>query len=71
MIRAFARASVVLDEPRYLEAAKRAADFVLEEMRTDEGLLRRWREDGGRDEALLEALKGTVKGIALGIQNTG
>jgi phosphoenolpyruvate carboxylase len=34
-------------------------------------LLRRWR-DGGREEGdLLEALKATVKGVALGIQNTG
>ena len=34
-------------------------------------LLRRWRAGGSEDEALLEALKATVKGIALGIQNTG
>ena len=34
-------------------------------------LLRRWRDSGRDDEVLLEALKATVKGIALGIQNTG
>ncbi len=34
-------------------------------------LLRRWREGGREDDQLLEALKSTVKGIALGIQNTG
>ncbi|MBT8059552.1 MAG: phosphoenolpyruvate carboxylase, partial [Gammaproteobacteria bacterium] len=34
-------------------------------------LLRRWREGGREDDQLLEALKATVKGIALGIQNTG
>ena len=34
-------------------------------------LLRRWREGGGEDDDLLDALKATVKGIALGIQNTG
>jgi len=34
-------------------------------------LLRRWRESSREDEELLEALKATVKGIALGIQNTG
>jgi phosphoenolpyruvate carboxylase len=34
-------------------------------------LLRRWRDSGREDEELLEALKATVKGIALGIQNTG
>jgi phosphoenolpyruvate carboxylase len=34
-------------------------------------LLRRWREGNRVDDDLLEALKATVKGIALGIQNTG
>jgi phosphoenolpyruvate carboxylase len=34
-------------------------------------LLQRWREQGRGDDQLLEALKATVKGIALGIQNTG
>jgi phosphoenolpyruvate carboxylase len=34
-------------------------------------LLRRWRAGGREDDELLEALKATVKGIALGIQNTG
>jgi len=33
--------------------------------------LRRWREGNREDDELLEALKATVKGIALGIQNTG
>jgi phosphoenolpyruvate carboxylase len=34
-------------------------------------LLRRWRSGGREEGDLLEALKATVKGIALGIQNTG
>jgi phosphoenolpyruvate carboxylase len=34
-------------------------------------LLRRWREGGCEDNELLDNLKSTVKGIALGIQNTG
>lgn len=34
-------------------------------------LLRRWREGGREDDALLEALFSTVNGIAAGIQNTG
>ncbi len=34
-------------------------------------LLRRWREGGRSDEALLRALVSTVNGIAAGIQNTG
>ena len=34
-------------------------------------LLQRWRAGGREDDELLDALKETVKGIALGIQNTG
>jgi len=34
-------------------------------------LLRRWREDGRRDDALLQALIVSVNGIAYGMQNTG
>jgi phosphoenolpyruvate carboxylase len=34
-------------------------------------MLRRWREGGRNDDDLLEVLKASVKGIALGIQNTG
>ncbi len=34
-------------------------------------LLRRWRQGGREDDELLGALKATVNGIALGIQNTG
>jgi phosphoenolpyruvate carboxylase len=34
-------------------------------------MLERWRGGGRENEDLLEALKATVKGIALGIQNTG
>jgi len=34
-------------------------------------MLERWRSGGRENDDLLEALKATVKGIALGIQNTG
>jgi phosphoenolpyruvate carboxylase len=34
-------------------------------------MLKKWRDEGREDGELLEALKATVKGIALGIQNTG
>jgi phosphoenolpyruvate carboxylase len=34
-------------------------------------MLKRWRVGGRESDDLLEALKATVKGIALGIQNTG
>jgi len=34
-------------------------------------MLKKWRDGGRENDELLEALKATVKGIALGIQNTG
>jgi uncharacterized protein YyaL (SSP411 family) len=43
MISAFARAARVLERPEYREAAVRAADFILQRMRTPDGrLLRTW-----------------------------
>ncbi len=46
MISAFAKAAQALDEPRYEDAARRAADFVLTKMYDREGgtLLRRYRD---------------------------
>lgn len=45
MIAALAKASQVLDKPRYAEAAARAADFVLKNLRNPDGrLLHRYRD---------------------------
>ena len=44
MISAFAWAGVVLEEPRYMEAARRARDFIVSRMLSDEILHRRFRE---------------------------
>ena len=46
MISAFAKGAQVLDEPRYLEAAQRAATFILTRMYNAESgvLLRRYRD---------------------------
>jgi uncharacterized protein YyaL (SSP411 family) len=45
MIAALARAAQVLEKPEYLEAAQRAADFILGKMRNTEGrLYHRYRE---------------------------
>jgi len=47
MIAAFARAAAVLDEPRYAQAAARAADFLLTHLRRPDGrLLHCWRPAG-------------------------
>ncbi len=48
MIAALSRAAQALQEPRYAAAAKRAADFILEKMRTPQGrLLHRYRGEAG------------------------
>jgi len=45
MIAALARAAQVFDDPRYVEAANRSADFVLSRMRTTQGrLIHRYRD---------------------------
>lgn len=47
MIAALAKAGQAFDEPEYVEAAKRASDFVLHKMRGENGrLLHRYREGG-------------------------
>ncbi len=49
MISGLARAGQLLNEPQYIAAASRAADFILSEMTGDDGLLyRSWR--GGKAE---------------------
>ena len=52
MIRGFADAGRGLNEPRFVEAAKEAANFVLKELRTEEGRLLRTY---GQGEAKLNA----------------
>jgi uncharacterized protein YyaL (SSP411 family) len=46
MISAFARGHQVLDDTRYADAAKTAADLILDSLRDDEGRLLRVRKDG-------------------------
>jgi uncharacterized protein YyaL (SSP411 family) len=53
MIDAFARAGAALDEPRYTDAARRAADFVLGKLRRPDGRL--FRTCGDDAPAKLEA----------------
>jgi uncharacterized protein YyaL (SSP411 family) len=43
MIAALSQAHQILDEPRYRDAAVRAAEFVLSRLHRDNRLLRRWR----------------------------
>src|SRR5690606_38800601 len=54
-IEAFAKAGVALEEPRYVEAARRAADFILGTMRTGSGrLLHTYRAGEARLSAYLD-----------------
>jgi len=55
MIAALARAGLVVDEPRYLSAAARAADFVRTRLKGPDGrLLARWREGEAAHPGKLE-----------------
>ena len=55
MIDALAQAAGALDEPRYLEAAIKAADFILREMRQPDGtLLHTWRHGKAKLDAYLD-----------------
>jgi len=54
MISAFAQAGFALDEPAYTEAARRAARFVLEQMRSDGRLLRAFKDGRAAGPAFLE-----------------
>jgi uncharacterized protein len=63
MIAALAKAAQALNEPQYAERAKRAADFILKEMRTaDGGLLHRYR-DGAAISAYLDDYAFLVWGL--------
>jgi len=55
MISALAEAGAVLDRDDYLDAARDAADFVLRELRDQDGrLLRTWKDGDGKLNAYLE-----------------
>ena len=55
MIAALAKGAAVLGDEQYLEAASKAADFVLENMTTPDGeLLRRWRDGHTSGPGFLE-----------------
>ncbi len=55
MIGAMAEGARILSEPRYLEGATRAADFILAQLRRNDGrLLRSWRQGSAHLNAYLE-----------------
>ncbi len=54
MIAAFAFAGSVFAEPRYIRAARRAADFILKDLVKDGRLVHRWRGGEASIDAMLE-----------------
>ena len=63
MIASLAKGARVLDEPRYAEAAARAADFVLGRLRSEGRLLRTYRQGTARLPAYLEDYAFLVDGL--------
>jgi len=54
MISAFMQAGMVLNNPRYIEIATEAAQFIKEHLWTGEKLLRRWREGEAKFDGCLD-----------------
>ena len=64
MIDAMARASAVLGEPRYLEAGVKAADFLLQSLRREDGrLLHTWRLGKAKLDAYLDDYANLANGL--------
>jgi uncharacterized protein YyaL (SSP411 family) len=72
MIAGMADGGRVLDEPRYIDAARRAAEFLLTSMRTDDGgLLRTSRGGTAKIDAFLEDYAYLVHGLLALHRTTG
>lgn len=54
MIGALACCGQIFEEPRYMQAAGEAADFILENMTADDRLIRSWRDGPGEPRAYLD-----------------
>jgi hypothetical protein len=63
MIGALGKGAVVLDEPRYADAAAKASGFILDRMRRDGRLLRTYRKGQARLTAYLEDYAFFIEGL--------
>src|SRR5260370_12963158 len=65
MISAFARGALVLSDPRYLEAAERAAGFIQKELyrKTDDTLLRIYREGESKIDGFTDDYAFFIQGL--------
>ena len=72
MIAALAEAAAILDEPRYAEAAARAAGFLLEKLRGADGrLLRSFKDGQSKFNAYLDDYANLVDGLTRLFEATG
>ena len=71
-IDALARAGAVLDEPRFIDAAERAARFILDNMRSDDGALLRIHSAGRASvDAFVEDYAALADGLISLYESTG
>jgi uncharacterized protein YyaL (SSP411 family) len=64
MMRAFAEAGVALDRPDYIAAARRNAQFILDEMTAEDGrLFRSWKDGRAQLNAYLEDYADVAEGL--------
>ena len=64
MIKGYADAGRILENPAWISRAERAANFILENMQTDTGkLLRTWRKGRGGSEAFLIDYSALIRGL--------
>jgi uncharacterized protein YyaL (SSP411 family) len=63
MLAAFAEASAVLEEPGYLEIAKKNAEFIIGQMQHDGRLLRTWKNGKAKLNAYLEDYANFADGL--------
>ena len=72
MLAALAEAGAILNEPKYVEAASRAAEFLLKTMRTPEGrLLRTFKDGQAKLNAYLDDYANLIDGLTRLFEATG
>ena len=71
MIHSMASAGVAFDDPRYLEAALKAAKFLQQEVWDEGKLKRRWKDGEARFEAALEDYAYLIRGVLTLFEATG
>jgi len=71
ILRLKGRDELLADDPRLAQSIRLRNPYVDPMSVLQVDLLRRWREGGSEDDALLRSLVACVNGVARGLQNTG